>query len=131
MEVKHQNSIYKQYLFLFCITPTIILIIGIFFGLVSYKFLQDNQKVLYQGEAEKISSIIEEDLNYLANYSKIVGESIYNEDNPTASSIGKLLQETYSIAEIGQDVTTLTRFDFVLPSGMVIADVTEGKLKIP
>ncbi|MDX2050426.1 MAG: hypothetical protein SFT93_04580, partial [Rickettsiaceae bacterium] len=67
--------------------------------------------------------------DYINKYSTILANNIALLNTRDSKTIGDILQKTYTVAGIGSDITTLTKFDFVDPDGRVIANVTDGALK--
>ncbi|AIL65891.1 Sensor histidine kinase [Rickettsiales bacterium Ac37b] len=121
-------SLYKQYIYLVVIIPLLILILTILVSFITYEFVKRDRKFIYFNELTKITSVVESNFNYIEKFARVMGDKIIKRHDYTPEGVGKILKRSFLIAKIGQDISTLTNFDFVTLDGKVIANATEGAL---
>jgi two-component system sensor histidine kinase ChiS len=124
----NKASIYKRYIKSLIVIPTLVLGLSIIIGYFNYSIVLRDKQFIYLNSAEKISSLIDSSFNYIWRFSKVVGDRIALQPVRSPKIIGEILQKAYSVAQIGQDVSALTQFDFVTPNGKVIANVSDGPI---
>ncbi|AIL65888.1 Sensor histidine kinase [Rickettsiales bacterium Ac37b] len=128
---KKVPSITRQYLQLLVITPGVFILFSLVLIWLNYSSYKSNKYALYVGEVNKISSFLEESLNYAASFAKEIGQRIADENNLDGKSIGDLLLRLKANMHVKESVLALTLFDFVTPEGYVIANSTRGNIQEP
>lgn len=126
--MKKRISIYKQYLLLFCLMPGLVLLIGLLNGALNYRIHINNQEVFYKSEAHKISSLLEQSLDYIERFSDLIGKKLYNKNQIEIKEIAEILKSDYMIASLSEEVKMVALFDFVSPDGKVVANSSDGIL---
>lgn len=109
----------------------LLLLLSVTIGFKSYDIAQKDKEFRYWQQTDNIFVILKEGFDYIAQFSRLVGEKIARNNTLDATYIGNTLQKTVGIAKISQEIFTLTLFDFTSPDGHVIASTIEGAIPNP
>lgn len=108
--------------------PALVLIIGLLNGVFNYKIHINNQKIFYKGEANKISLLLEQSLNYIEKFSVTLGKKLYDENEVNIKEFGEFLKQDYLVASLSEEIKMITLFDLVSPDGRVVANTNDGEI---
>ncbi|MDX2050295.1 MAG: hypothetical protein SFT93_03900, partial [Rickettsiaceae bacterium] len=123
------KDLYKLYNYFLLTLPVIICV---FCSIIYYSSLREFQKDLLRSNFDKsrrISIRLSSNFTYMDKFSNLVASKISRLDHVNPKTIGDILEKTYLVAQLGDDITTYTKFDFVDPNGKVLANVSEGAFK--
>ncbi len=124
------NSIYKRYLILSLVIISLVLLAIAAVTMIDYKLLNDSKVLIYSHESKLLINDIEDDLKFIENFSKIIGQKLADYGENDVNFIKDIFDQSFAVASMNKNAY-LTLFDFVTPEGKVVVSTLEGVINNP